>query len=127
MPAADTGQYAADTAKHLSAARSEVTRACRFLESPSPASLEASSNALERAVSGLNDYRREIRPGLADTDMRTKVRELRADLRHAGRLLESAADFYRGWERILGAMSGGYTAGGEPAAVARTGKLYYQG
>ncbi len=123
---------AADTAEHLSVARSEVKRACRLLEAPSPASLEASSSALERAVSGIDDCRRGIRPGVADADVRaadvrTMLRQLRADLRRAGRLLESAADFYRGWERILGAMSGGYTAGGEPAAVARTGKLYCQG
>jgi hypothetical protein len=118
---------AADTAGHLSAARSEVKRACHLLEAPSPASLEASSSALERAVSGLNDCRRGIRPGVPDADVRAKIRQLRAELRHAGRLLESAADFYRGWERILGAMSGGYTAGGEPAPVSRTGKLYCQG
>jgi hypothetical protein len=118
---------AADTAEQLSAARLQVKRACHLLEAPSPASLEASSSALERAVSGLNDCRHGIRPGVTDTDAIAKVRQLRAELRHAGRLLESAADFYRGWERILGAMSGGYTAGGEPAPVARTGKLYCQG
>ncbi len=55
------------------------------------------------------------------------VSQLRAELRHAGRLLESAADFYRGWERILGAMSGGYTADGEPAPVARGGTFHCQG
>ena len=118
---------AADTAEQLSAARLQVKRACHLLEAPSPASLEASSSALERAVSGLNDCRRGIRPGVPDADVRAKIRQLRAELRHAGRLLESAADFYRGWERILGAMSGGYTAGGEPAPVSRTGKLYCQG
>ncbi|MGD0870523.1 MAG: hypothetical protein ABSB88_13280 [Bryobacteraceae bacterium] len=118
---------AADTAEHLSSARLEVKRACDLLEAPNPASLEASSSALERAISGLNDCRRGIRPGVTNADVRARVRQLRAELRHAGRLLESAADFYRGWERILGAMSGGYTAGGEPAPVARTGKLYCQG
>jgi hypothetical protein len=64
---------------------------------------------------------------VTDADVRAKVGQLRSDLRHAGRLLESAAGFYRGWERILGAMSGGYTADGEPAPVARTGRLYCQG
>jgi hypothetical protein len=117
----------ADTAEPLSAARSEVKRACHLLEMPSPVSLEASASALERAVAGLNDCRRGILPGVTDTGIGAKVRELRAELRHAGRLLESAADFYRGWERILGALSGGYTAGGEPAPVLRTGKLYCQG
>ncbi len=118
---------AADTAKDLSAARSEVKRACRLLESPSPESLAASSSALERAVSGLNDCRRGIRRGAIGPDVRTMASQLRAELRHAGRLLESAADFYRGWERILGAMSGGYTADGEPAPVARGGTFHCQG
>jgi|SRR5271157_2444221 len=118
---------AAETAEHLSVARSEVKRACHLLEGASPASLEASSSALERAVSGVTDCRRGIRPGQADAHLAARVRQLRAELRHAGRLLESAADFYRGWERILGTMSGGYTAGGDPAPVARTGKLYCQG
>jgi hypothetical protein len=118
---------AADTADHLSAARSEVKRACHLFETPSPASLETSSSALERAVSGLTDFRRGIRPGMTNADIRAKVRQLRTELHHAGRLLESAADFYRGWERILGAMSGGYRAGGDPAPVPRTGRLYCQG
>jgi hypothetical protein len=118
---------AADTAEPLSAARSEVKRAGDLLETASPASLEASAHALDRAVCGLDDCRRGIRPGVTDADIRAAVRQFRAELQHAGRLLESAADFYRGWERILGAMSGGYTAGGEPAPVARTGKLHCQG
>jgi hypothetical protein len=118
---------AADTAEQLSAARLEVKRARDLLEAPSPGSLEASSSALERAVSGLNSCRRGMRPGLTDADLIAKVRQLRTELRHAGRLLESAADFYRGWERILGVMSGGYTAGGEPARVARTGRVHCEG
>jgi len=117
---------AADSRESLSAARSDVRRACELLEGSSPQSLEASSSALRSAIAGLNGCRHDLRPCLPDAHLADTIREFRREVRNAGRLLESAADFYRGWERILGTMSGGYMAGGEPAPVTRPGKLSCQ-
>jgi len=63
----------------------------------------------------------------AGAELLEKAYQLRAQVRRAGRLIESAALFYGGWNRILGAMSGGYTASGEPAPVQHPGKLCWRG
>ena len=118
---------AAGPADGLAEASSAVARVSKHLENPCPACLEDSAQALQAAIAGLNLSRDSLAKGATDGRALEKLHRLRADLRQAGRLLESAAEFYRGWERILGSMSGGYTAGGEPAPVVRTGKLSCQG
>jgi hypothetical protein len=117
----------AETAEPLSASLSAVREACNLLKGPDEASLAASSRALERAVLDLHDCRSGIRAGVRDAGVLAQLRKLRTELRQAGRLLESAADFYWGWEHMLGTVSAGYTAEGEPEPVVRPGKLHCQG
>jgi hypothetical protein len=116
-----------ETAQALSAAHLEVQRARDLLTTASPQSLEASSNALAQAIADLKLSRQGMKPGVKSPERLSQMRQLRGELQHTGRLLESAAQFYRGWERILGSMSSGYTPGDEPAPVARTGKLFCEG
>jgi hypothetical protein len=114
---------AAPGAELLALARAEVNRACNLLIAPTPEALIGVEDALERAVSALRDFRsacREVQAGPGDHVI---VRALRAEVLRASRLLQNLAGFYRGWDRILGAMSGGYTASGNPAPVARRGRL----
>ena len=54
------------------------------------------------------------------------AKESHVDRLRASGLLQNLASFYRGWERILGTMTGGYTASGNPAPVARAGRLCCQ-
>jgi len=56
-----------------------------------------------------------------------QARQLRAAVRRAGHLLETAANFRRNWTRLLGAMSGGYTGQGSPAPVSRTSRVSVRG
>jgi hypothetical protein len=117
---------AAPSAERLVAARSEVKRACGFLVDASPEALERCQGALERAVSELAGFRSTC-AAVSNGGARSTADGLRAEVLRAAALLQSLADFYHGWERILGAMSAGYTATGDPAAVARRGRLYCRG
>jgi hypothetical protein len=119
---------AAPGAERLAIARAEVNRACNLLIAPTPDALNGCQDALERAVSALRDFRSgrlevDADPGDGAGD-RASVQSLRAEVMRASRLLQNLARFYRGWERILGTMSGGYTASGNPAPVARQGRIY---
>jgi hypothetical protein len=114
---------AAPGAERLAKARAEVNLACNLLIAPTPDALIGCQDALERAVSALRDFRSGCQEVHAVPGDHAIVRALRAEVMRASRLLQNLARFYRGWERILGAMSGGYTASGNPAPVARQGRL----
>lgn len=124
---------AAPGAERLAIARSEVKRAYDLLIAPTPEALNHCQDALERAVSALTEFRSRCQAGAAEPGAVSVVGvyqlacALRVDVQRAGRLLQSLAGFYRGWERILGTMSAGYTAGGDPAPVARIGRLCCRG
>lgn len=66
-------------------------------------------------------------PWKSDSAILAEVCEIRAKVRLAGYLLEAAAAYHAGWERILGSMLGGYTAHGEPPMVERQGRLRLEG
>jgi hypothetical protein len=116
---------AAPGTERLAIARSDVHRACDLLIASTPEALNDCQNALARAVSVLHDFRRnEISPSPGLT---TIARALKAEVVRARQLLENLSSFYKGWERILGAMSGGYTSSGAPAAVDRQGRFCCRG
>jgi hypothetical protein len=106
-------------AERLEAAQFELKRACDLLLAPTPQALNSCQAALENAVFVM----RALPPQTASQ----AVRAVRADVLRARQLLENLARFYRGWERLLGTMSGGYVAGGDPAPVFRTGRICCRG
>ena len=114
-------------AERLAAARAEVDRACNLLIASTPEALNDCQNALERAVAALEEFRSYCQEVPPDPGAKSLAQALRRDLARPRRLLENLAAFYRGWERILGTMSGGYTANGAPAAVARQGRFCCRG
>ena len=118
---------AAHAAERLEAAHSEVRRACDLLIAPSPESWNICQEALERAVCELSELRGRPQSVPAGSDVRSLALRLRADVRRAAHLLRSLGQFYGGWERILGAMSAGYTAWGDPAPVERQGRICCRG
>ena len=118
---------AAPGAERLVAARLEVKRASHLLIAPTPEALQSCQDALEHAVSALTDFRSRGVEVPADGKVRSLAGALRTEIRTARRLLQNLAGFYRGWERILGSMSAGYTAGGDPAPVTRVGRLCCRG
>ena len=118
---------AAPAAERLATARSDVNRACDLLIAPTPEALQGCQKALMSAVSAVSEYCDLCRQARSDPAEATAVRSLRTEIHRAGRLLQNLQNFHRGWERILGAMSGGYTAGGHPAPVIRAGRLNCRG
>jgi hypothetical protein len=116
---------AAPGAERLAIARSEVHRACDLLIASTPEALDDCQDALARAVSVLHDFRRNQVP--PSPGLTALARALKADVARANHLLQRLARFYKGWERMLGTMSGGYTSSGAPAAVARQGRFCCRG
>lgn len=117
----------APSADHLVAARSEVVRACELLIASTPEALNRCQEALERAVSELAGFRSQRLEAPCASEARAMAYALRTEVLRARRLLQSLAGFYQGWERVLGTLSGGYIASGDPAPVARLGRLYCRG
>src|SRR5271157_5867281 len=110
---------AAPAEDRLVAARAEVKRASELLVDASPEAFAGCHGALERAVSELADFRSQCAAVPGSAGARSMALGLRTEVLRAARLIENLAAFYRGWERILGAMSAGYTASGDAAPVAR--------
>jgi hypothetical protein len=118
---------AAPAEERLAAARAEVRRASELLVDASPEALQSCHGALDRAVSELAGFRSQCAAAPPDAGALSTALGLRSEILRAARLLENLAAFYRGWERILGTMSAGYTARGDAAPVARQGRLYCRG
>jgi hypothetical protein len=111
-----------NTKERLSEARSQVIEASRLLVSPVPESLDRCSLLLETAIASVGACYAELtamRGALLAPD-EAAIEEAR-QLQHAvglvKLLLENAFNFHLHWSRRLGMMTGGYTVGGEPAAV----------
>ena len=111
----------------LAAARSDVERACDLLIRSTPEALHGCQDALERAVRGLADVPAQAVKLAADPAIPLRAKGLRSEVLRARHLLERLAGFYQGWERILGTMSGGYSANGDPVPLTRLGRLDCRG
>ena len=108
----------------LATAHAELKRACDLLVEASPQALESCQAALESAVSQLGEFQRQR---VASSPEHSTARRVHAEVVRASRLLDNLSGYFRGWERVLGAMSAGYTAAGDPAPVARQGRLSCRG
>jgi hypothetical protein len=118
-----------DDGKALAEVRAEVQRACDLLRTPSPAAVYRCTAVLGSAVSLLGEWRKGFR-GHDHTANRLALEEalqLRATVRRARRLLETAAEYHARWRQALGSLCAGYTASGAPAAAARPGRLCLRG
>lgn len=88
--------------------RTEVERACTLLIDPSPQNLGQCSMLLSSALSRLSQ----------NPPSRQEALALHVSIRKASRLLGTAANFYEGWQAVLGTLAqDGYTPAGEPAAA----------
>ena len=112
--------------ERLAAAGAAMSRVNGLLVAPSPQTFDFCQRALQEAAAELGACHAVLPGHHGNSDLLTTARQLRAEVLLAGRLLHSAADFYIGWERLLGAMSGGYTASGEPSPVVRQGTVCCQ-
>jgi hypothetical protein len=104
-----------------------VSDVCQILLSPSPAALDRCAPLLETAVAEVSACLHEMRKSKGTQNEVDEARRLRMAVYYAKRLLEGAAEFHQNWIRRLGALSGGYTGRGEPAAVARGSRMQVEG
>ena len=118
-------QMRPDPEEWQQAALAALRRAGRLLEDPQPQALEACQSLLEEVRVGLRRAAAtaDQLPLRAQTRLCAELTELRKRLLRARLLLEQAAGFYSGWLRYKNSLTGGYTAGGEPAAVLITSRL----
>jgi hypothetical protein len=100
---------------------------CQILLSPSPPALDRCAPLLESAVAAVSACLSQLRSSKGTQDEVEEAQRLRLAVRHAKRLLEGAAEFHQNWIRRLGALSGGYTGRGEPAAVERCSRMQIEG
>jgi hypothetical protein len=103
---------AANCQERIRRARINVRHACEMLLCPTPQALDQCSVLLETTARDLAGSRPE-----PDGNQSTlqEARLLHAAVRHARALLDSAFALRQAWSRRLGAITAGYTPGGEPA------------
>ena len=117
----------AGVGERMTAARAAVEQSCQLLLDPSPEALDRCAGFLSAAIGELAAGRDQMGPSKGDLGVSAEVRQIQAKVRLAGCLLENAAAYHFRWNRILGSMMRGYTARGEPPAVARHGCLAVEG
>jgi hypothetical protein len=117
---------AEEVVERLAALGLELNRAADLLISPTPEALDQTAALLRAATLELALVRGGLSPG-AGLPAKEAARGLRAAAHRASRLLEAAASFFGNWNRHLGAITGGYIPGGEPAAVVRRGHVSLHG
>ena len=108
----------------LSRVRADVLRVCQMLLSPTPEVLDQCSVLLETTTKALAGCRPQ--PD-GNAGALTEALKLRAAVRRARLLLDTACAFHQAWIKRLSAMSGGYTAYGEPAVMDRGYRLAVRG
>ena len=111
----------------LIATRLQLDRACDLLTKPSPDAMDTCTAVLQAAVTQLGDWRTDWTLQAGNPAALEEAWRLRRSFTRAGRLLRHAAEFHTNWTRIRGAMTGGYTAGGEPAPVVHGSRICLQG
>jgi len=116
-----------ETVLRLAATRAAVTRACGLLEWPSPANLDRCAGVLEKAAADLAEGRGKLREARRNAACLAEAQRLRSAIERAGTLLCKAFEYHARWNRILGAMAGGYTATGDAAPVVRRGRVLVRG
>jgi hypothetical protein len=110
--------------EQLSRARAEVAQAIEALLSPTPKALDRCALLLQAATKNLTGS-----PSVSGETQGAleEARQLQRAVRRARMLLDAAFEFHRQWNRRLGALSGGYTSEGEPAAVKPGFRLVLRG
>jgi len=100
--------------------RSNLQQACQLAAAGSPRMLDRCRPLLEEVRHGLERLREERPP---DPWLPARMVTLRRELERFGLLLEGAAEFYGGWQRLRASLTGGYDATGDPVSVETRNRL----
>jgi len=116
------------TADPFTTARLELEQVSRLLLNPKPETLESCRVRLSNALGVLEGSRPTWSRELAKSTAAGEARLVRRALLHVRRLLEKAAKFHAGWQRLLaGTVSGEYRADGSVPELPCPRQVYLQG
>jgi hypothetical protein len=104
-------------------ARLQLDEVCAMLLRPSPEVLDACESRLMAVVAKLESSRTDWSRAAGDALASVEAVGARKALRRASRLLNLAAAFYAGWQRIRVIADGGYGADGAPVQMRHRARL----
>lgn len=117
----------AETLQRLASARIAVEQSCQLLLTPTLDDLDRCSGILSMAVGELAAGRDLLTQSAPESGLLEQLRHIQIKVSLANHLLENAAAFHAGWQRILCGMVAGYTPHGTAASPARPGHLAVEG
>jgi len=101
----------------------QMREACKLLTAPSPENLTSCLELLEGVAGSLCPS-----DGVqGDRDALREAIGLRSLVQRAGVLLEGAAGYHRRWGALVGSLTAGYAAGGQPGAYVPAGTVCLRG
>lgn len=120
------------TQSKVSIARGHVAALRAALLCPSPDEIARCAGGLVEAAQCLVFVKGLLETGLVEEglpgeDLGPELDALKNELRSVDKLIEHGAAFNRGWARLLGAATAGYTPSGEAASLSVPGAISVQG
>lgn len=112
---------------NLKIARSHIERLRRALLSPSPEKIAQCQPGLAEAAACLTLLQQNLGVEPADPELGRELKALKNDLNAVRRLIEHGAEFYRGWAKLLGSVTAGYTPTGDAAPISAAGTVSIRG
>jgi len=113
--------------EQLMSARQQLDLASDLLTKPSPEALDRCSSLLEATGRQLAECQPTFAQQAGNAVALEEAWRLRRSFVRTSRLLQSAGDFHRNWLQLRGAITGGYTETGEPAALMHVNRISLQG
>lgn len=113
--------------EQLMSARRQLDFACDLLVKPSPQALDSCSSLLEETGRQLAACQPTFSEQVGNAAALEEAWRLRRSYLRTARLLRGAADFHLNWQRLRGAMTGGYTANGESAPLLHGNRISLHG
>jgi hypothetical protein len=112
---------------NLKLARIHVDRLRSALLRPSPEKIEQCLPELAEAVACLGMIQHSLSVEAADPELGRELKRLKTDLNAVRRLIEYGMEFYRGWAKLLGSATAGYTPTGDAAPISAAGTVSIRG
>jgi hypothetical protein len=113
--------------EQLMSARRQLDFACDLLTKPSPQAVDCCSSLLEETGRHLAECQPTFSQQAGNAAALEEAWRLRRSYLRTARLLQGAADFHLNWQKLRGAMTGGYTANGESAPLLHSNRISLHG
>ena len=108
--------------QQLRSAKAALREAVRLSRDPTPAALDRCIELMVRAQAPLQSLAGAPQPQPSRL-LAEELLDMQKSLFRLKSLLEHAADFYDGWNRLRNTLTGGYSNRGEPAASVPVSRL----